>query len=166
MRPQCFATPRFQIVTRLNKMGQNRPGQRPPPIAFLVFLFLACGLFSCSPGTPVIDEADYPIRIVGDWRGTEGTPKETISFYADGKFACHLRPSGFVSIVLAQGATGRIHGTWRIEGKSITLHVLGAEDEHVVYRIASNTIETLLPNQLIFKSESGATSRFLRRQMY
>ena len=120
-----------------------------------------------SPAEPrFIDEAEYSTRIVGDWQGTEGGSKETISFYADGDFECHLRASGFISMALAQGGTGRIHGTWRMDGKSITLHISGAQDERVLYRIATITIEIFRINELKVKSATGVTSTFLRRQMY
>jgi len=53
----------------------------------------------------------------GDWQGTVGDMKETISFDADGKFVSEVRRQGFISNTLGQGITGTIRGTWGAQWK-------------------------------------------------
>ena len=130
-------------------------------LAFLGLL-LACGLSSCSPdGTPVA-EAEYPARIVGDWQGTVGDMRETISFAADGAFVSQMRPRGFISNTLGQGVTGTLRGTWAIKGKVMTLNISSTEDVRVLNRATTSTIETFKPNELVVKSANGDTSTFVR----
>ncbi|MGC1578731.1 MAG: hypothetical protein WA813_21890, partial [Beijerinckiaceae bacterium] len=120
------------------------------------------GLSACSPDTASVEEAKYSAKIVGDWQGqVEGT-RETISFDADGRFVSQVRPRGFISNTLGQGVTGKIFGTWAIEGKSITLNISSAEDEHVLNRTTTSTIETFKPNELVLRSSGGDTSTFVR----
>jgi hypothetical protein len=128
---------------------------------FLFGLLLACGLSSCSPEAPVA-EGEYSAKIVGDWLGTVGDMKETISFGADGRFTSQLRPRGFISNTLGQGVTGTVRGTWAINGKSITLNISSAEDERVLNRATMSTIETFKPNEIVVKSNMGETSTFGR----
>ena len=130
-------------------------------LVFLALLF-TCGLSSCSPdGTPVA-EAEYSAKIVGDWQGTVGDTKETISFAADGGFVSQVRPRGFISNTLGQGVTGTVRGTWAIKGTAITLSISSAEDVRVSNRTTTSTIETFKPNELVVKSASGDTSTFVR----
>ena len=46
---------------------------------FYLGMLFACGLSSCSPEAPIA-ETEYSAKIVGDWQGTVGDIKETISF--------------------------------------------------------------------------------------
>jgi hypothetical protein len=117
---------------------------------------------SCSPNVASVKEADYPAKIIGDWMGTVGDMKEAISFSAGGGFVSHLRPQGFISNTLGQGVTGTIGGTWAINGKSITLNVTSAEDERVLNRSTTSTIESFKPNELVVKSSADGTSTFVR----
>jgi hypothetical protein len=129
---------------------------------FLFGLLLACVLSSCSPGATPVGEAEYSAKIVGNWQGTVGDKNETISFGADGRFVSQVLPRGFISNTLGQGVTGTIRGTWAITGKSITLKISSAEDERVLNKVTTSTIETFKTNELIVKSDSGDTSTFVR----
>ena len=88
--------------------------------------------------------------------------KETVSFSADGSFVSHLRPQGFISNTLGQGVTGTIGGAWTIQGKSITLNITSAEDERVLNKSTTSTIESFKPNELVVKSSADGTSTFVR----
>jgi hypothetical protein len=117
---------------------------------------------SCSPNVASVKEAEYSTKIMGDWIGTVGDMKETISFSANGSFVSHLRPQGFISNTLGQDVTGTIGGTWAIKGKSITLNITSAEDERVLNKSTASTIETFKPNELVVKSNADGTSTFVR----
>ena len=126
---------------------------------------VACGLStSCSPNVAPVKEAEYSAKIVGEWFGTSmvGDVRESISFSANGSFVAHVRPVGFISNTLGQGITGTIGGTWAIKGKSITLSITSAEDERVLNKSTTSTIETFRPNELIVKSSTEGTSTFIR----
>ena len=125
-------------------------------------LMLAFGLSSCAPeGAPIV-EAQYAAKMVGDWQGTVGDLKETISFSADGKFVSQVRRRGFISNTLGQGVTGTIRGTWAIEGKVITLNIDSAEDANVSNKTATSTIEMFKQNELVVRSSNSETSTFVR----
>ena len=125
----------------------------------LVFVF---GLSSCAREGAPIQEAQYAETIVGDWIGTVGDTKETISFGADGKFVSKVRPGGFINNTLSQGVTGTIHGTWSIKSKIITLNIGSAEDATLLDRATTSTIESFRQNELVIRSSQGATSSFVR----
>ena len=61
-----------------------------------LLLALALGVSSCKPPKPVA-EAEYSAKIVGNWLGTVGNMKESITFSGDGSFIAQLRPQGFIS---------------------------------------------------------------------
>ena len=117
---------------------------------------------SCSPNGAPVKEAEYSAKITGSWMGTVGDMKENISFNANGSFISHLRPQGFISNTLGQGVTGTIGGTWAIKGKSITLSITSAEDERVLNKSTTSTIEAFKPNELIVKSSTEGTTTFVR----
>jgi hypothetical protein len=128
----------------------------------LLFAFLfACGLSSCSSEAPVA-QAEYPSKIVGEWQGTVGDNREVISFSADGRFACQLQPLGFIANTLGQGVTGTIRGTWAVDGKSISLNISSAEDERVLNKSTTSTIQSFRTNELKVRSALGETSTFVR----
>ena len=106
-------------------------------------------------------EADYPSSIVGDWQGTVGDERETISFRADGGFTSQVRKRGFMSDTLGQGVTGSIRGTWAISGRRVTLTINSAEDVRLLNSITS-TIEAFTPNEIVVKSSAGDTATFVR----
>jgi len=129
---------------------------------FLLSLLFAGAISSCSPNGAPVAEAEYSAKIVGDWQGTVGDERETISFGADGGFTSQVRRRGFISDTLGQGVTGMIRGTWAIIGKSITLNISSAEDVRVVNSATTSTIETFKPNEIVVKSATGGTATFVR----
>ena len=130
-------------------------------LSFLGLLF-ASVLSSCSPDEASVAEAEYPARIVGNWQGTVGDTRETISLRADGTFVSQIRARGFISNTLGQGVTGTIRGTWTIKGKVITLNIGTADDARLLNTNTTSTIESFKPNELVVKSERGDTSTFIR----
>jgi hypothetical protein len=128
----------------------------------LLMLLVAFGVTSCAPNAPPITETQYSAKLAGDWQGTVGDIKETISFRADGGFTSQVRPTGFISNTLGQGVTGTIRGTWAIQGKVITLTINSAENERLQNKTTSSTIESFKQNALVVKSASGETSTFVR----
>ena len=128
-------------------------------------VLVACALSaSCSLEVAPVKEAEYSATIVGEWFGTSmvGDMRESISFSANGSFVAHVRPVGSISNALGQGVTGAIGGTWAIKGKSITLSITSAEDERVLNKSTTSTIETFRPNELIVKSNTEGTSTLIR----
>ena len=128
----------------------------------LAGLLLACALAACSRDGPPVAEADYPKSIVGDWQGTVGDERETISFRADGGFTSQVRQRGFISDTLGQGVTGSIRGTWAISGRTVTLTINSAEDVRLLNNSTTSTIETFKPNEIVVKSSAGGTATFVR----
>lgn len=125
-------------------------------------LLLAAAVVSCSSDSAPVTESGYAQAIVGNWQGTVGDMKETITFNADGKFVSQVRQRGFISNTLMQGATGTIQGTWTIKDKAVTLAITGAENAWLRNKATSSTILSFTQNQLVVKSASGETSTFLR----
>ena len=130
-------------------------------VRLALLLALAFGVSSCTPAKSVA-EADYAAKIVGNWLGTVGNMKESITFSGGGSFIAHLRPQGFISNTLSQGVTGTIRGTWAISGKTITLKITSAEDERVNNSVTSSTILAFNQDELSMKSNRGETSTFTR----
>jgi len=128
----------------------------------LLLALLALGLSSCERDGAAIAESQYAAELVGEWQGTVGKTKETISFRADGTFTSLVRPMGFISNTLDQGTTGTIQGTWTVQGKVITLIIDSAEDERLLNRTTTSRIMTFKRNELVVKSARGETSTFVR----
>jgi len=126
-----------------------------------LLLALVFGTLSCTPAKPVA-EAEYSATIVGNWLGTVGDMKESITFSADGSFISQVRPRGFISNTLSQGVTGTIRGSWAIKAKNITLKITSAEDERILNSVTSSTILAFDQDELTMKSDRGETSTFLR----
>jgi hypothetical protein len=126
-----------------------------------LLLMLALAVSSCTPAKPIA-EADYGAKIVGNWLGTVGDMKESITFSGGGSFIAQLRPQGFISNTLSQGVTGTIRGTWAINGKTITLKITSAEDERVKNSVTSSTILAFNQDELSMKNDRGDTSTFTR----
>ena len=126
-----------------------------------LLLALALGVSCCTPAKPVA-EADYGVKIEGNWLGTVGNMKESITFNGDGSFIARLRPQGFISNTLSQGVTGTIRGTWAINGKIIALKITSAEDERVKNSVTSSTILAFNQDELSMKNDRGETSTFTR----
>jgi len=130
-------------------------------VQLALLLALAFGVSSCTPAKSVA-EADYAAKIVGNWMGTVGDMKESITFDRGGSFMAQLRPQGFISNTLSQGVTGTIRGTWSINGKTITLKITSAEDERVNNSVTSSTILAFNQDELSMKSNRGEISTFTR----
>ena len=126
-----------------------------------LLLALAFGISACTPAEPVA-EAEYGTKIVGNWLGTVGDMKESITFSADSSFIAQLRPQGFLSNTVSEGVTGTINGTWAINGKNISLKITYAEDERVKNSMTSSTILAFNKDELTIKSDRGETLTFLR----
>jgi hypothetical protein len=126
-----------------------------------LMLALAFGLSACTPAKPVA-EAEYSSKIVGNWLGTVGDMKESMTFSADGSFIAQVRPRGFISNTLSEGVTGTIRGMWVLNGKIITLKIINVEDERVKNSVTSSTILVFNQDELTMKSDRGETSTFLR----
>ena len=124
-------------------------------------LALALGVSSCTPAKPVA-KADYGVKIVGNWLGSVGNMKESITFNGDGSFIARLRPQGFISNTLSQGVTGTIRGTWAINVRTITLKIISAEDERVKNSVTASTILAFNQDELSMKNDRGETSTFTR----
>jgi hypothetical protein len=127
----------------------------------LLLLGIIFGFPSCAPNSP-IPEADYRVKLVGDWLGTVGDTKETMSFKADSSFVAQVRPAGFISNTLSQGTTGTIRGTWTITGNVITMKIMSADNENMQNKETSSAIVTFSQNELVVRSVSGETSTFMR----
>ena len=127
-----------------------------------LLLLLVCAVPACAPNGKPIAESEYRTRIPGNWQGTVGDMKESISFQPDGSFKSQVRPLGFISNTLGQGVTGTIFGTWTIEGRVMTLKIDRAENETLRNKTTTSTVESLQANQMVVKSASGETSTFVR----
>ena len=125
-------------------------------------LLVALAALSCTQNTAPIAESQYRAKLAGDWQGTVGEMKETISFRADGGFTSQVRPMGFISNTLGQGVTGTVGGTWTIQGKVITLTISSAENERLLNKTTTSTIESFKQNELVVKSAGGETTTFVR----
>jgi hypothetical protein len=132
------------------------------PVLGLILALAFC-ISACTPAKPV-EEAEYSAKIVGNWLGTVGEMKESVTFSADGSFIAQVRPEGFISNTLSQGVTGTIRGTWAINAKTIKLKIISAEDEHVINSVTSSTIIAFTPNELLMKGDRGETSSFERAE--
>ena len=128
-----------------------------------LLLALAFCISACTPAKPV-EAAEYSAKIVGNWLGTVGEMKESVTFSADGSFIAQVRPAGFISNTLSQGVTGTIRGTWTINAKTIKLRIISAEYERVINSVTSSTIMAFTPNELSMKSDRGETSTFERAE--
>ncbi len=136
-------------------------------IAFGIRIIAAVVLFfcitSCVNNSPVIfPEAEYATNIIGNWQGTVGDLKETMTINRDCTFVCQVHPSGFIANTLSQGETGTVNGTWKISGTIITLKITGEKNERLTNNIAISTILSLKDDELVLKSNQGETSIFKR----
>jgi hypothetical protein len=127
-----------------------------------IALLLLVGLADCSSDGAPIPEAQYATKIIGDWQGSVGGVNEAITFKSDGRFVSQVRQRGFISDTLGQGVTGTVHGTWAIQGKSITLKIDGAENVRVLNKETMSTIEVFKPNEIVLRSDAGGTATFVR----
>jgi hypothetical protein len=119
-------------------------------------------LASCANKATPVALAKYSASIVGNWQGTVGSSKETMSIDGDGTFFCQIHSMGFLANTLSQSVAGNVSGTWNINGAIITLKITNAKPEHFVNRITSSTIESFKTDELTLKSDRGETSYFQR----
>ena len=133
-----------------------------PWIVTLAAVLMGFSLTSCPKQSRPILPADYSKTIVGDWQGTVGNVKETMSVKDDGSFVCQLQPMGFISTMLFPKAPGTVRGTWIITGDRINLNITGEKNERLQNSMASSTIVSFKKNELILKTDRGDTSTFLR----
>ncbi len=61
---------------------------------------LVLAVTACSPAAPPTPVADFARELTGEWQGTVGETKETVSFRPDGSFIAQLTPTGFISSTL------------------------------------------------------------------
>jgi hypothetical protein len=85
---QSLRQPQWQRL-EVSLVGSGRAGRSFGRLGLL--LALALGVSSCTPAKPVA-EAEYSAKIVGNWLGTVGNMKESITFSGDGSFIAQLRP--------------------------------------------------------------------------
>lgn len=143
--------------------GANLINSRWTPwVRTIVVVIWGFCLASCSNNSSNVPETEYSTKIVGNWQGTVGRLKETMSINGDGTFVCRLQPMGFIASTLSQSVTGTIYGTWKITGAIITLTITGAENESLRERITSSTIVAFKDDKLVLKSDRGETSPFER----
>jgi hypothetical protein len=119
-------------------------------------------LAACAHDSPSVPQAAYSTKIVGRWRGTVGDLKETVTISANGTFLGQLYPTGFIANTLAQGRPGKISGTWKINGKVMTLRITAEKSERIANRTAANTIVAFNDDELVLRSDRGETSSFRR----
>jgi hypothetical protein len=127
----------------------------------LVAILFALAFTSCSPD-PTVPESGYHAALVGGWSGTVGEMRETITFRKDGSFSSQVHSTGFISNTLGQGVTGKIGGTWQLNGRVIKLSITSAENDTVLNKTTTSTIEKFRKDELTVKSASGETSTFIR----
>jgi hypothetical protein len=172
LRHEYFAI-RLYAITQAGQAASSKltcpqiaSGYLPMSINFFRFSLLgltfALCLASCAPDGATVKEPQYATKLVGDWQGTVGDMREGISFTADGKFVSKVRPRGFISNTLGQGITGTVRGTWAISGNVISLHIDSAEDETVLNKMTTSTIESFKQDGLVVRSSKGETSTFVR----
>lgn len=127
-----------------------------------LMLMLALGLAGCEREGALLTESQYQGALSGDWSGSVGDEQESISFREDGRFNCKALPTGFISTTLGQGVAGTISGTWTLQGNVINLAIDQTSNEEPLNLATRSTIVTFNQNQLVVKSDSGATSTFIR----
>jgi hypothetical protein len=132
-------------------------------IRVIVAVVLVFYMTSCTNNSSVIfPEATYSTNILGNWQGTVGDLKETMTINRDCTFVCQVHPSGFIANTLSQSETGTIYGTWKISGAIITLKITGEKNERLSNNAAVSTILSLKDEELVLKSNHGETSTFTR----
>jgi hypothetical protein len=131
----------------------------------LAIVFTGLCLVSCQNHSQPVSQAEYSKTIVGNWQGTVGNVKETMSIMGDGTFVCQLQPTGFIATMLFPKAPGTIRGTWTIADDAITLNITGQKNERSENGIALSRIVSFKKDELVLKSDRGDTSTFLRTRV-
>ena len=131
-------------------------------LKIMVGIVFTCSITSCTNNSVAIPETEYAAKIIGQWVGTVGDLKESMTLNNDSTFVCHVYPDGFIANTLSQGVEGELNGKWNIKGSTITLHITGEVNENFENKIAVSTIISLKENELVLKSDRGASSSFGR----
>jgi hypothetical protein len=87
---QSLRQPQWQRL-EVSLVGSGRAGRSFGRLDLLLALALGVSVSSCTPAKPVA-EAEDSAKIVGNWLGTVGNMKESITFSGDGSFPM-ARPS-------------------------------------------------------------------------
>ena len=103
-----------------------------------LLLAFALGVSSCTPAKPVA-EAEYSAKIVGNWLGTVGNMKESITFSGGGSFIAQLRPKGSSATQLSQRRHRHDPRYWH-QWQDDHVEDTSAEDERVNNSVTSSTI--------------------------
>ncbi|CAA0078925.1 Uncharacterised protein [Halioglobus japonicus] len=147
-----FILQRQSLVIRLCRGGMQA----------LLLLLLVTGLASCEKEGALLAEQEYRSALVGQWQGNVGDESESISFEEDGSFSSQVRSNGFIGATLGQGTTGKVGGSWTLQGNVITLAIDQVSKESPLNLATVSTIVSFHQNQLVVKSDSGETSTFVR----
>ena len=127
----------------------------------ILAVFTWC-ITSCTNNSVVIPKTEYPTKIIGQWMGTVGDLKETMTLNSDSTFTCQVYSEGFIANTLSQGVKGTVSGKWNIQDSIITLNIMGEKNENLKNKIAISTIISLKENELVLKSDNKETSLFER----
>jgi len=127
----------------------------------VIIAFVFC-ITSCTNKSVDVPETEYSTKIIGQWMGTVGDLKETMTINSDSTFSCKVYPNGFIANTLSQGVRGMVNGNWNIKDSIITLNITGEKNENFENKIAVSTIISLKENELVLKSDKGETSLFER----
>ena len=151
------------IKIELPKLFRNKASAIAFGMRIIIAVMVVFYLTACTNNSPVIfPEAEYSTNIIGNWQGTVGDMKETMTINRDCTFVCQVHPSGFIANTLSQGETGTINGTWKISNAIITLKITGEKNERLSNNAAVSTILSLKDEELVLKSNHGETSTFTR----
>jgi len=132
----------------------------------IAVVILGFCLESCGNNPAPVLTSEYSKNIVGNWQGTIGDLKETMSIHGDGTFVCQVYPFGFIANTLSQDVPGTIRGTWKITGAIITLRITGSKNEQLKNTVASSTIVVFNKDELVLKSDQDETSTFQRVNIF
>ncbi len=132
------------------------------PLSKRIFLIAFGFYLTACTNNSTVPESEYSTEIIGNWEGTVGELKETMSLNRDSTFICHIRPMGFIANTLSQSLPGTIRGRWQINGAKITMEVTGEKNARVENKTASSTIVTFKNDSLVLKSDIGNISAFRR----
>lgn len=140
----------------------SMPDTTAGPPYWLLLTLIVLGLSACERNGAVIPESQYQTVLLGDWQGTVGDERETISFTKDDRFTAQLLRKGFISNTLGQGEPGTINGTWILQGSVMTLTIDGTENVQTQNFSTTSTIVSFKQNELVVRSDTGQTSAFVR----
>ena len=133
-----------------------------PWVRAIIIVVLGFCIASCENISQPVMEVEYSAKIVGQWQGTVGNLKETMSINIDSTFVCKVHRMGFIANTLSQSLTGTVRGKWKISGAILTLNITDAKNERLGNKVASSTIVSFSEDKLVLKSDRGETSPFQR----